>query len=686
MKHLKFSISGLDCAACAQKIEREILKIDGVTDARIALPASAVYVDYTGDGDVLALIQAAADSVEDGVTITGQGDEDNGGEKADRFKHYRRLSFAAAVVSAVTGVSMMIAGDPTQNLFFALAAVFAGYEVALSGIKSIFKLRFNEKALMLIAIVAAAALGEMFEAAMVAVLYSLGELLEDLACGKARRDIEALSKIRPDTATVIDGGERQVPAEAVQPGDIILIKPHERVPLDCVVISGSSDIDSSALTGESLPRPCEAGDELMSGMLCGSGTLTAKVLRPCSESAASRILKTVEQSAKVKGSAERFIGRFAAVYTPIVIVCAVLIAVIGGALGGWREWTMRALTFLVASCPCALIISVPLGFYCAVGGASKLGILLKGGLFVERMAQIKAVAFDKTGTITAGTPSVTSVTPCGEMTGEEVLALAAACESVSSHPYAGALISAAGDSTAPECTDIKELPGLGVECIADGAEIICGGRRLMERRGISLAGAEPAEVYLAKDGVLQGFISLSDSVTPDARAAVKELRKQGVKHIELLTGDTVESAGRAGEETGADEWHGGLMPEDKAARIEEIRKNYGCTAFVGDGINDAPSLASSDCGIAIGLGSDAAVETADCILSGPVSALPKGIAHCRRAMRIIRANVVLALVCKAAVLALAAAGYAPMWVAVAADVGVSVAAVINSSRLIKVKL
>lgn len=576
---------------------------------------------------------------------------------------------------------------------------------------------------MTIAVIAAFCLGEFSEAAMVAILFHLGEMLEEKAVNRSRRDIEHLAEIRPDTARLIsgedhcdceeheqehqhdhthgvehehcdccehhheEGGERVVPAEQVQIGDVISVHPYERIPLDGKILTGNSSLDSSALTGESMPLEAEPGTEVLSGMMNGQGLITVEVTNDFSNSAASRIIDMVESSAARKGHAEKLITRFAAIYTPIVIVLAVLLMAIPPllGLGTFTTWFYRALIFLVASCPCALVISVPLGFFAGIGAQSKNGVLVKGGKYVEVLSHPDAVVFDKTGTLTSGKLSVTEIVSTGSLSQQELLQLAASAEQYSSHPAAQAVLAANTGELLP-AADPNEIAGQGVVARVNDKQILCGRQPLMDRYGVETKGHK-ASIFIAVDGKLEGMLQLADTVKPDSTEAVRRLKELGVKRVVMLTGDNEQSAAKAAEQCGITEYHAGLLPENKVSLMEQIRKESGRTIFVGDGINDAPVLAASDCGVAMGLGTDAAIEASDVVLTvDRPSKLADAVSLSARSMRVIRFNIAFALIVKAAVLVLAATGFAPMWLAVFADVGVSILSVINATRILRFQL
>ncbi len=597
-------------------------------------------------------------------------------------------------------IAFLIIGVLAQRLFqfpqiiigilFGLSVILSGWRVFIEGIKSFIKFNIDETTLMSIAVIAAFFLGEYLEAALVAILYNLGEALEDRAVENSRQNIEKLAEIRSDTARrMAHGKEEIVSAETVSIGETILVNPYERIPLDGTVISGISSVNTSALTGESEPMDAIEGTTVLSGMMNEQGPLTIKVTSDFQNSAATRIIAMVESASARKGKAEKLITRFAQIYTPIVIAMAVLLMVVPPllGLGEFRTWLYRALIFLVASCPCSLVISIPLGFYAGIGGASKNGVLIKGGKFLEALSRTSAVVFDKTGTLTHGELQVSKINILGNISKENLLKTAASIEQYSAHPAAKAVLKFAGDIDFYDVENAAEIPGHGVKGEIEGKEVLCGRKSLLENNGIDLNNAETASVYISVDGKLEGSLELNDTLKEDANEGIKALKNININRIVMLTGDNEKSAQEVAENCGITEFHSGLLPEQKVELMEEIRKESGKTVFVGDGINDAPVLAASDCGVAMGLGTDAAIEACDVVLTlDKPSKLAPSIKFAKRAMKVIRFNIIFALTVKAVVLVLAAMGLAPMWLAVFADVGVCIIAVINSTRILKFKL
>ena len=552
---------------------------------------------------------------------------------------------------------------------------------------------FDENFLMAIATVGALFIGEYAEAVFVMLFYQVGELFQSYAVGKSRQSIAELMEIRPDYANVErDGQVEQVDPDEVEVGETILIKAGERVPLDGVVLEGRSDLDTAALTGESLPREVQSGDDVISGCVNLTGLLKVRVTKAFEESTVSKILDLVENAGSKKAKAENFITKFARYYTPAVVIAAVALAVLPPLIGAmtWSESLHRALIFLVISCPCALVISVPLSFFGGIGGASKAGVLVKGGAYLEVLSRTQIVVFDKTGTLTKGVFNVTAIHPetCGE---DQLLELAALAESWSEHPIARSLREAYGkDVDAGRVADVEERSGRGVRAVVDGTEIFVGNDKLMDDIGVSWHPCHRVgtTVHVASEGEYLGHIVISDEVKEDAARAVSDLKALGVAKTVMLTGDAQAVGESVGKQLGLDEVHAQLLPADKVERVEELlaqKTGKGCLAFVGDGINDAPVLSRADVGIAMGgLGSDAAIEAADVVLmDDKPSKIAVAIRIAQKTLVIVRQNIAFALGVKALVLVLGALGQANMWEAVFADVGVSVIAILNAMRAMK---
>lgn len=579
---------------------------------------------------------------------------------------------------------------------FLVPYLVIGYDVLWSAVRNILHGQvFDENFLMAVASIGAFCVAQYPEAVAVLLFYQVGELCQGLAVGKSRKSIAALMDIRPDFARVLrDGKEETVDPQTVEVGETIIIKPGERVPLDAVVTKGETAVDTSALTGESLPCDKHVGDNVISGSINLNGLIAAKVRTAYAESTVSRVLDLVENSAAKKARAEAFITRFAKYYTPCVVIAAVLLAVLPPLIlkQSFSEWITRALTFLVVSCPCALVISVPLSFFGGIGGASKLGILIKGANDLEALSKVDTVVFDKTGTLTQGRFEVTAV-HAQEMSEAELLDIAALAESYSNHPIALSIIKAhGGHLDKSRVTSIEESSGYGVTAVIDGKKVSVGNDKLMHRAGVQWKDCHlpGTTVHIAADGVYMGHIVISDTVKPDAKEAILALKNNGVRKTVMLTGDNKKNGEAVAAELGLDEAKTQLLPDEKVAAVEELlqqKLDKRTLAFVGDGINDAPVLARADVGIAMGaLGSDAAIEAADIVLMDDrLTGLSKAMRISRKTMRIVHQNIVFSLLVKLAVLVLGALGIANMWFAVFGDVGVMILAILNAMRALHIQ-
>ena len=579
---------------------------------------------------------------------------------------------------------------------YLLPYLLVGYDVLWEAVEGVFHGEvFDENFLMAVATVGAIALGDWREGCAVMVFYQVGELFQSCAVDKSRRSISDLMDIRPDHANIEkDGALAQADPGDVEIGTIIVVQPGERIPIDGVVTEGESAVNTGALTGESLPRQVRSGDEVLSGCVNESGLLHIRTTKKFGDSTVARILDLVENSGKKKSEAENFITRFARVYTPAVCCCALALALLPP-LFMWDasvigEWITRALTFLVISCPCALVISIPLSFFGGIGGASARGILVKGGNYLEALARMDCVVFDKTGTLTKGVFQVIRTQPEG-MDEQTLLSWAARAECYSGHPISQSLKAAwGGEVQNGQVTDVEELGGYGLTARVDGHAVAVGNKRLMEKLGLNPAEPQQAGtvVFVAVDGVYAGWILLGDVVKDRAREAIRGLKAEGISKTVMLTGDTDAAARQVASQLGVDEVHSQLLPADKVQQVERLlqeRKDGRLLAFVGDGINDAPVLAQADIGIAMGaLGSDAAIEAADVVLMDDDPAkIALAMRISRRTLRIVRENIVFALAVKAACLVLGAVGVANMWLAISADVGVMVLAVLNAARALR---
>ena len=606
---------------------------------------------------------------------------------------------AAAVLLVAAAVVCELAALPwwAQLVLHLAPYLVIGYDVLRKAVLGIVHGEvFDENFLMAIATVGAMAVGEYREGVAVMLFYQVGELFQSYAVGKSRRSIAALMDIRPDSANLegADGSVTAVDPEAVPVGAVIVVRPGEKIPLDGVVLSGRSTLNTSALTGESRPRTARPGDAVISGSVNGEGLLRVTVSRVYGQSTVARILDLVENSSLKKAKAENFITRFARYYTPAVCFAALALAVLPPLAlgGGWGLWVSRALTFLVISCPCALVISIPLTFFGGIGGASRQGILIKGGNYLEALAHTQTAVFDKTGTLTRGVFAVERVAPANGHTADEVVALAALVESYSSHPISKSLRAACRQLPDPaRAADVQEVAGQGVRALADGRPAGVGNARLMQAMGVDFVPDDGVGtvVYVACGGQFWGSILIADQLKPTAAGAIAGLKAQGVRTV-MLTGDSAAVADKVAADLGIDEVHAGLLPADKVSRVEQLlaaKPAKTSLAFVGDGINDAPVLMRADVGIAMGaLGSDAAIEAADVVLMDDDPAkLSAAMRLARKCMRIVYENIIFALGIKAAFLVLGAVGIATMWWAVFADVGVMVLAVLNAMRMLAVE-
>ena len=612
-------------------------------------------------------------------------------------KKQKRMLFRVLASAVLFAVALLLPTEGWLRLFtFLIPYAVIAWDVLWRAVRNIAHGQvFDENFLMSLATVGALATGEYPEAVFVMLFYQVGELFQSYAVDQSRKSITSLMDIRPDYANIeVDGQLRQVDPEDVAVGDTIVIKAGERIPLDGVVLEGTSNVDTAALTGESLPREAQPGDDVISGCVNLSGLLRVRVTKAFEESTVAKILDLVENSSSKKAKAENFITKFARYYTPAVVLAAVALALLPPLFTSiqWVDSIQRALNFLVVSCPCALVISVPLSFFGGIGGASKNGILVKGGNYLEVLAKTELVVFDKTGTLTRGVFNVTAIHPdhCGEA---QLLELAALAESYSDHPISRSLKEAYGkELDASRVSNVEELSGRGVRATVDGRQICAGNDKLMEDIGVSWHPCHRVgtTVHVASDGVYLGHIVISDEVKPDAKEAITALKACGVRRTVMLTGDAKAVGESVAQELGLDEVHTQLLPADKVTRVEALLGEVspkGALAFVGDGINDAPVLSRADIGIAMGgLGSDAAIEAADIVLmDDKPSKLADAIRIARRTLAIVRQNIVFALAVKFLVLALSAAGAANMWEAVFADVGVAFLAILNAMRCLRVE-
>lgn len=607
------------------------------------------------------------------------------------------IKIVIALILFLVALIVPLENQLINNGLFVISYLIVGLEIVLKAIRNIFKGKvFDENFLMAIATIGAFVIGEYPEAVAVMLFYQIGEAFQDYAVDKSRKSIISLMDIRPDFANIQRNGKiDKINPEEVNVGDIIVVKPGEKVPLDGIIVKGTSMIDTSALTGESVPKEIKEQDEILSGCINENGVLEVKVTKKFGESTASKILDLVENASSKKSKSENFISKFAKYYTPIVVVTAVLLAIIPPMIfnrAEWIEWIHRALTFLVVSCPCALVISIPLGFFGGIGGASKIGVLIKGSNYLEALSNTEIMVLDKTGTLTEGVFEVQQINPI-DISKEDLIKYATYAESFSNHPIAISLKKAYGKEIVnKKVSETQELPGLGVRAVIEGESIFVGNEKLMKENCIDYIKSEEIGtiLYIAVNNKFAGTIVISDKIKKDAKETIDKLKKDNIKKIVMLTGDKRKVGENVAKKLGIDEVYTELLPSDKVEKVEELMKNKsenGNLAFIGDGINDAPVLAISDIGIAMGgLGSDAAIEAADVVLmTDEPSRVVDAIKISKKTMTIVKQNIIFAIFIKLIVLILSAIGISNMWQAVFADVGVSILAILNALRALYIR-
>lgn len=701
-----FLLKGLTCPHCSAKIEHEVGQLSGVESSSMNLIKQTLTVDFSSEyrGEPLDDVKAIVHKYEPEVEVSALDNESkpyDKAEKAESDDNSDKLRLVRLIVGAViyaAGVSLMLFTNVNfyvQLSVLILSYIILGGDVVLKAIRNILKGQiFDENFLMSLSSIGAFVIGESLEAVAVMLFYQIGEFFQDIAVKRSRKSISDLMDIRPDSATIKRNGELvTVKPDEVSIGDIIVVRPGEKIPLDGVVLDGESMLDTVALTGESVPKKVRKGDTALSGCINQSGVLTIEVTKGYGESTVSKIIDMVENAANKKAPSESFITTFSRYYTPVVVLLAALLAVVPPLIlgGGWTDWINRGFVFLVISCPCALVISIPLTFFGGIGAASRKGILVKGGNYLEALNNVETVVFDKTGTLTKGVFNVSEVTAANGFTREQVLQLAASAESFSNHPIARSIMREYGsDIDENTLSDYTEISGYGVSVVENGRKILAGNDKLMNKYGIDFVTCEKTgtTVYVAQDGVYAGAVLISDEIKEDSRAAIAGLKKLGVKNSVMLTGDNEEIAGAVSKQIGISEYHAELLPDQKVKLVEELEKqksSNGKVAFVGDGINDAPVLARADIGVAMGgLGSDAAIEAADVVLmTDEPSKLIDAISVARATKRIVKQNIIFALGVKGLFLILGAFGIAGMWEAVFGDVGVMIIAVLNAMRILK---
>jgi len=700
-------LDGLDCANCAAKIEKEVGDLDGVKAASVNFVTKKLTIETietNAKGNLEEIINEAKkiiNRIEPDVSIV-ENDKDNSKswkykEDIDQSnkKQLAKLSIGAVLLGIATifDFSLWI-----KFSIYIISYILVGGEVVLKAAKNIARGQvFDEYFLMSIATIGAFLIKEFPEAVSVMLFYQIGEFFQNITVNRSRNSISALMNIRPDFANLIVGGEeKRVNPNDVKIGDIIIVKPGEKIPLDGNVLDGGSMVNTSALTGESIPKEVGSGDEVLAGFVNENGVLTIEVTKEFDESTVSKILDLVQHSTSKKAPAENFITKFARYYTPVVVIVALFLAIappliIPGA--EFSDWVYRALVFLVVSCPCALVISIPLGFFGGIGGASKNGILVKGSNYLEALNSVDTVVFDKTGTLTKGVFKVTKIKPENGITSDELLEYAAFAESYSNHPIAKSILAEyKNEVDRDKITDYKEIPGYGVKVKIGSNEILAGNIKLMTKEGTVLHFSEPTEsgtvLHLALNCKYMGYIVISDEIKEDSKDTILELKKLGIKKTVMLTGDNKQVGEKIAEQLGLNEVYSELLPDQKVEILELLdmqKSTKGKLVFVGDGINDAPVLARADIGIAMGgLGSDAAIEAADIvIMTDEPSKTVRAIKIAKKTRYIVWQNIIFALGVKITVLLLGAAGIATMWEAVFADVGVTIVATINAMRTIE---
>ena len=690
-EELQLTLEGLNCANCARKIEEKVGRMEGVKESNLNFTTTTLNVKLekkVKEEHVISEIKKIVEALEPHVKVE---------KKVYGKATIKKAKFTVKSTLIIGAVLYLFAviGDFQGTLgliLFGASYLLIGGEVVLTAIKNIAKGQvFDENFLMTVATIGAFTINQYPEAVAVMLFYEIGETIQGYAVNKTRSSISSLMDIRAEYANLImNGKEEKVSPETVKVEDVILVKPGEKVPLDGVVIEGESFIDTSALTGESVPRKIVPNDEILSGGINTSGLLKVKVTKKFGESTVSRILEMVENAASKKADTEKFITKFAKVYTPIVVVLAILIAVIPSIFikdALFSTWLYRSLVFLVVSCPCALVVSVPLGFFAGIGGASKKGVLVKGSNYLELLKDLETVVFDKTGTLTEGVFSVTEINT-NVIDKEKLIEVAAMAESFSNHPIAISIIKEYGKEIDKEVIkEYKEISGRGIKAVINNEEVLVGNSKLMNEFNILYNEVDSigTVVYCAINGEFKGSIVISDKIKENAVEALINLKKAGVKKTVMLTGDNKKTAYKVGEKINIDEVHSELLPLDKVKEVEELLKRSnknGKLAFVGDGVNDAPVLARADIGIAMGgIGSDAAIEAADIVLmKDDINALVDAINVSKKTNKILWQNIVFALGIKILVMVLGTFGIANMWTAVFADVGVTIIAIINSTR------
>ena len=688
-KQKVYILENLGCANCAAKMERKIKELPEVEDAVITFATKQLKVASNHQEDLLPVLQEICASIESEVVVK---------QKESKVHKEKQEENKKAIIGILVGAVLFAAGMifedsyPTvTSIGFVIAYLILGGKIVLQAAKNLKKGHvFDENFLMSIATLAAFAIGDFAEAVGVMLFYRCGELFEDIAVEKSRGQIMDAVDMRPEVVNLLHGDEVEViPAEEAQIGDVLLVRVGDRIPLDGVILSGESRIDTAPVTGEPVPVKAGEGDRVISGCVNTSGMLKVRVEKTLGDSMVTRILQSVENAAASKPKIDRFITRFARVYTPFVVILALGTAIIPSLItGDWKFWIYTAITFLVISCPCALVLSVPLAFFSGIGAGSKKGILFKGGIALEALKEVKAVVMDKTGTITKGNFEVQKCISLGAWKEEELLAVAAGCESTSTHPIGNSIVEEAKKRFVKleRPSKVEEISGKGIRAQMKLGEVLCGNRTLLEMHHVNVQMMESnvygTEVFVAINGEMAGYLVIADTLKEDSVSAIRKMKKYGLRTA-MLTGDAKTSADAIAKKEGVEEVYAQLLPEDKVEKLKEIRQKNGAVMFVGDGINDAPVLAGADVGAAMGSGADAAIEAADVVfMTSSMEAIPQSVAIAKATGAIAMQNVVFALIVKALVMILGLMGFANMWLAVFADTGVAMLCVLNSIRIL----
>lgn len=685
-----YTLEHLGCAHCASKMEEKIKQLPEVKSATIVFATKQLRVEVNTKEELLEKFQEICTSIEDGVIVRKEEVINNREESMKNKREYFEIGIG--VILLLLGFLLQSSQAYVSNVILLLSYFVLGKDILLSAAKNIKKGHvFDENFLMSVATLAAIVIGEYTEAVGVILFFRIGELFEESAVERSRKQIMEAVDLRPEVVNRINsnGNVEEIPAKEAKVGDIVLVRAGDRIPMEGIIVEGESQVDTSPVTGESIPISVREGDQVISGCVNISGILKLKVERVLEDSMVTRILHSVENAAASKPKMDRFITRFSRVYTPFVVILALLTATIPSFItGDWEYWVYTAITFLVISCPCALVLSVPLAFFSGIGAGSKKGILFKGGLSIEALQGVKAVVMDKTGTITQGNFEVQRILTSGEFGEDELLQMAGSCEMNSTHPIAVSIVSELKKRglklVSPEKTE--EISGKGICALLGERTILCGNKQLLESYQIHCEEHQEdnygTEVFVAVDGRYAGRILISDTIKSDAKQAIDTIKRQNITTA-ILTGDTIRNAQAVAAEVGIDEVHAKLLPEEKVSELQKIRNTYGNVMFVGDGINDAPVLAGADVGAAMGSGADAAIEAADVVfMSSSVEAIPQSLQIAKVTAAISKQNVIFAITMKVLIMILGLLGMANMWMAVFADTGVAVLCILNSIRIL----